>query len=100
MVLSRWPSLATRPGNDKERTVTLAAAYAEAEKTRGEAEAEATRIYTEAHRKDPQFYELVRTLEAYEKFLDEKTTVLLSADSDLLKYLTRGSMLDEPAEPE
>ena len=29
------------------------------------------------------------------KFLDEKTTVLLSAESDLLKYLTRGSMLGE-----
>ncbi|MFH1264273.1 MAG: protease modulator HflC, partial [Planctomycetota bacterium] len=70
---------------------------AEAAKTRGEAEAQAIRIYTEAHQKDPEFYELVRTLEAYEKFLDEKTTVLLSADSDLLKYLMRGSTHDEPA---
>ena len=73
---------------DKERTVTLAQAYAESEKIRGQAEAEATRIYAEAHQADPDFYELVRTLEAYRKFLDEKTTVLLSADSELLKYLT------------
>jgi len=90
-------ALEIRAEADKERTVILAKAYAEAEKTRGEAEAEATRIYTEAHQKDPQFYELVRTLEAYEKFLDEKTTVLLSADSELLKYLMRGSMLPEPS---
>ena len=90
-------ALEIRAEADKERTVILAKAYAEAEKTRGEAEAQATRIYTEAHQKDPQFYELVRTLEAYEKFLDEKTTVLLSTDSELLKYLMRGSMLAEPS---
>jgi membrane protease subunit HflC len=75
---------------DRDRTITLAKAYADAEKLRGQAEAEATRIYAEAHLHDPQFYQLVRTLEAYRKFLDDKTTVLLSADSDLLKYLTRG----------
>jgi membrane protease subunit HflC len=92
-------ALEIRAEADKERTGILAKAYAEAEKTRGEAEAEATRIYSEAHQKDPQFYELVRTLEAYERFLDDKTTVLLSADSDLLKYLTRGSMLQESSTP-
>ncbi|MHC4177567.1 MAG: protease modulator HflC [Planctomycetota bacterium] len=81
---------------DKQRTIILAKAYAQAEKTRGEAEAAATGIYAAAHQKDPQFFELTRTLEAYKKFLDEKTTILLSADSDLLKYLTRGSMLEEP----
>ncbi len=85
---------------DKQRTIILAKAYAQAEKTRGEGEAEATRIYTAAHQQDPQFYELTRTLEAYRKFLDENTTILLSADSDLLKYLTRGSMLKEPPQSE
>lgn len=86
-----------RAAADKERTVTLAQAYAQGEKIRGQAEAEATRIYAEAHGKDPDFYELVRTLEAYRKFLDEKTTVLLSADSDLLKYLTgAGDSLPAP----
>jgi membrane protease subunit HflC len=74
---------------DKDKTVVLADAYAEAERIRGRGEADAIRIYTEAHRADPEFYELTRTLEAYEKFLDEKTTILLSSDSDLLKYLTR-----------
>jgi membrane protease subunit HflC len=82
---------------DKQYTIILADAKAQAGKIRGEAEAEATRIYSEAHQKDPEFYELLRTLETYEKILDEKTTVLLSADSDLLKYLTRGPMPKEPA---
>ncbi len=92
-------ALEIRAKADKHRRVTLAMADADAERTRGEAEAKATGIYVEAHRKDPRLYELLRTLEAYKKFLDEKTTILLSADSDLLKYLTRGSMLDETADP-
>jgi membrane protease subunit HflC len=88
-------ALKLRATADKEKTVLLAQAYAQAEKIRGEAEAEATRIYGEAHQQDPKFYELLRTLEAYKKFLDDKTTILLSADSELLKYLTGGAMLKE-----
>lgn len=77
-----------RAAADKQRTVILAEAYAQSEKVRGKAEAQAIEVYAAAHQQDPQFYELLRTLEAYRKFLDEKTTVLLSADSELLKYLT------------
>ena len=89
-------ALAIRADADKTRTETLAAAYRDAETTRGKAEAEATRVYAAAHQKDPQLYELLRTLEAYRKILDEKTTILLSSDSDLLKFLTRGVSLDGP----
>ena len=80
---------------DSERAIALADAEAEAQQTRGKAEAEATRTYTAAHQQDPEFYEFLRSLEAYKKILDEKTTILLSADSDLLKYLTRPPMLKE-----
>jgi len=77
------------------RRVILAQAYNQAEKIRGEAEAKAIELYAAAHKKDPEFYELLRTLEAYKKFLDEKTTLLLSADSDLFKYLRgRGEALE------
>ena len=93
-------SLKIRADADKQRTILLADAYAEAETTRGEAEAQATRIYAEAHRQDPEFYELLRSLEAYRNFLDEKTTILLSADSDLLKYLTHRSRVGASPEPE
>ena len=89
-------ALQIRAEADKHTTVTMAQAASEAAKIRGKAEAEAIRIYADAHKKDPQFYELIRTLEAYKKFLDEKTTVLLSADSELLKYLTGGPKL-QPA---
>ncbi len=84
-----------RAAADKQRAVILASANAEAEIIRGKAEAEATRTYSKAHQKDPQFFELIRTLESYKKFLDEKTTILLSGDSELLKYLSRGPAEDK-----
>jgi len=91
-------ALKIRASADKERTITLAKAYGDAERIRGKAEAEAAKIYAAAHQKDPALFELLRTLETYKKILDEKTTVLLSGDSDLLKYLTHGSMLKEQQE--
>ena len=74
---------------DKEKTVVLAQAYSQAEKIRGQGEAEAARVYGNAHGKDPELFELLRTLDTYKKILDERTTLLLSSDSELLKYLTQ-----------
>lgn len=72
---------------DKEIRQILANAYREAQVTRGKGDAESIRIYAEAFKTDPNFYKLTRTLEAYRKFLDEKTTLILSADSPLFRYL-------------
>ena len=57
------------------------------QKIKGEGEATAIKTYAEAYEKDIKFYELIRTLESYEKFIDGKTTVVLSADSELLKFI-------------
>lgn len=75
---------------DKERDRIVSEAYMTAEKTKGEGEAEATRIYSAAHSADPAFYKMVRTLQAYEKMFDKDTTIVLSADSELLKLMTQG----------
>ena len=75
---------------DKEREVLLARAYREAEEIKGRGDAESTRIYGEAYSRDPQFYKLVRTLDSYRKILDDKTSIILSSDSELLKLLTQG----------
>ena len=40
--------------------------------------------------REAKFYKLTRTLESYKKILDDKTTIILSSDSDLLKILTKG----------
>ncbi|MFQ5870317.1 MAG: protease modulator HflC [Candidatus Zixiibacteriota bacterium] len=75
---------------DRERAEILAAAEEESKKIRGTGEAEATKIYAQAFRKNPEFYDFLRTLEAYENFIDEKTTVVLPADAELMRLLGEG----------
>lgn len=65
-------------------------AYRKIQSILGEADAESTKIYAEAYGGTPEresFYEFVKTLEAYDEILDDKTTVILSTDSDLFKLL-------------
>ena len=82
---------------DKERTIMLAKAYEASQTQRGEGDASATTIYAQAFGQDPEFYTFVRSLEAYEKSLASDTTLLLSTDSDLFRYL--GSPQASPAQP-
>ncbi|MCH7915233.1 MAG: protease modulator HflC [Deltaproteobacteria bacterium] len=72
---------------DKEKTIILAKAYEESQRRRGEGDAEATLIYGKAYGEDPEFYSFVRSLEAYDKFLSKKSTILLPQDSRILRYL-------------
>jgi modulator of FtsH protease HflC len=83
-------ALAIRADADKQKEEILSAAYKDAERIRGEGDAEATRIYGAAYSKNPRFYKLLRTLESYKRTLDDKTTVVLSSDSELLKVLIHG----------
>lgn len=61
--------------------------YKIAVETRGEADAEAVKIYADAYGKDPDFYSFTKTLETYEKTIDENTRLYLSTDSDYYKYI-------------
>ncbi|MBM3744607.1 MAG: protease modulator HflC [Acidobacteria bacterium] len=83
-------ALRIRADADRQREEILSAAYKEAEKVKGEGDAESTRVYSQAYSRNPRFYKLLRTLEAYKKILDDKTTAILSTDSELLKVLMRG----------
>ena len=83
-------ALILRASADRQKEEIISSAYKDAEKVRGQGDAEATRIYGQAYSKNPQFYKLLRTLESYKKVLDDKTTIILSSDSELLKVLTRG----------
>lgn len=62
-------------------------AYRKAQLVKGKADAEATRLYAEAFGADPEFYSFVKTLEIYGESLDKDSSVVLSTDSDLFKYL-------------
>jgi len=76
-----------RAAADREKSDIISQAYGESQVVMGEGEAEAARIYSDAFAKDPDFYQFWRTMETYRKILDEKTTLVLSEDSELFKYL-------------
>lgn len=77
---------------DRAKTEILARAYEQAEKIKGQGDAQSMRIYAAAYNRDPKFYKMTRTLEAYKKFLNDKTTVVLSSDSELMRLLTSGRL--------
>ena len=76
-----------RAATDRDKTVILAEAYKTSQQIRGEGEAKALDIYATSFSKDPKFYEFVRTLETFEKIIDDKTTLVLPGDSKLFKEL-------------
>ena len=76
-----------RADADRQRTVTLAEAFATAEETRGEGDGQAARIYADAYGNDPEFYRLYRSLEAYQKTFSGKDDVMvIDSDSEFLRY--------------
>ena len=83
-------ALSIRADADRQNEEILSVAYKEAEKIKGQGDAESTRIYAQAYSRNPGFYKLLRTLESYKKILDDKTTAILSSDSELLKVLMKG----------
>ena len=83
-------ALSIRADADRQKEEILSVAYKQAEKTKGEGDAESTRTYSQAYSKNPRFYKLLRTLESYKKIFDDKTTAILSSDSELLKVMMHG----------
>lgn len=72
---------------DRELQVITSTAERDAMGIRGKADAEATRVYGEAYAQDPEFYAFTRTLESYRQVIGDKTSLLLSSDSELFHYL-------------
>jgi membrane protease subunit HflC len=62
-------------------------AYRRAQEIKGKADAEATQIYAQAYSSDPEFYSFLQTLETYRESLDKNSALVLSTDSDFLRYL-------------
>ncbi len=62
-------------------------AYRTAQGIKGKADAESTRLYAKAFGKDPEFYSFVKTLEIYNTALGKDSSLILSTDSDVLRYL-------------
>ena len=65
-------------------------AYREVEEIRGAADAKATEIYARAYNQSPEavdFYEFTRTMQSYQDIIADNSTLVLSTDSDLFKFL-------------
>ena len=72
---------------DRQRTVILAEAYRDAERIRGEGDSAASETYAKAYNKNPEFYALYRSLNAYKTSFDNKSDILvLQPDSEFFKY--------------
>ena len=81
-----------RADADRQREVTVANAYREAQKIKGQGDAQAARIYAESFGKDPQFAQFYRSLESYKTTFANKSDVMVldPGSSDFFKAM-RGS---------
>ena len=76
-----------RAAAERDRTVLIAEAQANADILRGQGEQTAIRIFADAFQKDPEFFQFWRTMQAWrEAFSDGDTRLLLSPDSDFFQY--------------
>lgn len=81
-----------RADADRQREVTIANAYRDAQKIKGEGDAEAARIYAESFGRDPQFAQFYRSLDAYRASFSSKNDVMVldPASSEFFKVFRGG----------
>lgn len=80
---------AARIAGEKERQLRVieSEAYRAAQEIRGKADAEAADIYAAAYNRDPEFYRFLKSMGTLKESMDKETVLVLSTDSELLKYL-------------
>jgi membrane protease subunit HflC len=72
---------------EKERQIIIAEADKQAEIVRGEGDAKAVKIFADAYGRDLDFYELQRSLQAYETAINPGTTLVISPNAEFFQYL-------------
>lgn len=82
-----------RADADRQREVTVANAYRDAQKIKGEGDAEAARTYAESFGKDPQFAQFYRSLDAYKASFNKKGDFMVvdPSSSDFFKAFRNGA---------
>ena len=74
---------------DRQLKEITSSANRDAMHIKGKADAEATKLYGEAYSQDPEFYAFLKTLESYSTIIGDNTSLVLSSDSDIYKYLKK-----------
>jgi len=85
-------SVVIQGDKDRELAAIQSEAQRQSEEIRGRADAQATAIYAAAYNRSPQTRELygfLKSLETLQRSLDSTSTVVLSTDSEIFKYLRR-----------
>lgn len=72
---------------DRELQEITSSAQREALEIRGQADAEAAKIYGQAYSSHPEFFAFQKSLESYRSIISKNASLVLSADSDLFRYL-------------
>jgi membrane protease subunit HflC len=81
-------------GKERDLQQITSEAYKEVQKIKGQADAQATEIYAKAYNQSPaaaELYQFLRTMETYRKIATNDTTLILSTDSDVFRYLKTAS---------
>ena len=73
---------------DRQREITIAEAYRDAQKVKGEGDAKSTAIYAQAFGQNPEFFNFYRSLDAYRQSFKTKSDVLVvDPSSEFFKYM-------------
>jgi membrane protease subunit HflC len=101
---SEGEGAAARIRGNKERDLNQinSEAYRKVQITRGTADAKASEIYARAYgqrTEAAEFYEFTKSMEMYEAILSKRTTLVLSTQSDLFKFLKRSDGAVTPPAP-
>ncbi|MEJ7932012.1 protease modulator HflC [Ramlibacter sp. AN1015] len=88
-----------RADADRQREITIANAYREAQKVKGEGDAQAAAVYNEAFGRDPQFAQFYRSLDAYKASLGKRGDVLVldPSTSEFFRTFRGGGNVAPPA---
>ncbi len=74
---------------ERDLRVITSEAYRQAQEIKGRADAEAADVYAAAYEGDAEFYRFLKTMEVLKQTLDSSTVLVLSTDSEFLRYLGR-----------
>jgi membrane protease subunit HflC len=90
-----------RADADRQREVTIANAYREAQKIKGQGDSQAAKIYNESFGRDPQFAQFYRSLDAYKASFAKKSDVMVldPSGSDFFRTMRGNSSAVNPSAP-
>ena len=83
-----------RGEKDRELLRIGSEAYKKAQEIKGGADAEATNVYAASYNRSQgtrSFYEFLKTMESYKTSLGNKSSLVLSTDTDFYRYLKNGN---------